>query len=359
MIIANPIYDVTFKLLLENDRVAKFLIGTILDCKIVSLTPTVIERTKRDKDSGNLTLFRMDFAATIKNNTGEEKRVLIEMQKAKHLADVTRFREYLGTEYIKSTLPIISIYILGFNLSVDSVAFSNSPIFRDLRTGAQLHPHDPFVEQLTHTAYFVQAKRIKPSLNTRLDKLLSIFEQSNFISDGETMKDYSLSVDDPELKETLDILCYAAADAETRKELDEEAYYQRAMKQMFGKQYEEMEKKAQEIADARNKIEAAERKTENAERETEAARRKTENAERETEAARRKAENAERETEAAWRKAENAERETEAARRKAENAEREIEETRRDFVNELRKMGKTTSEIATIVKLTEAEVEKI
>jgi len=49
MIIANPIYDVIFKRLLENDRVAKFLIGTILDCKVISLTPTVIERTKHDK----------------------------------------------------------------------------------------------------------------------------------------------------------------------------------------------------------------------------------------------------------------------------------------------------------------------
>jgi hypothetical protein len=52
MIIANPIYDVTFKRLLENDRTAKFLIGTILDCKVVSLTPAVIERTKYDKDTG-------------------------------------------------------------------------------------------------------------------------------------------------------------------------------------------------------------------------------------------------------------------------------------------------------------------
>jgi hypothetical protein len=289
MIIANPIYDVIFKRLLENDRVAKFLIGTILDCNVVSLTPTVSEHTKRDQDSGTPTLFRMDFAATIKNEAGEEKRVLIEMQKAKNLADIDRFREYLGTEYIKSTLPIISIYILGFNLTVDSVAFGNFPVCRDLRTGESLNSHDPFVEKLTHTAYFVQTKRIKPSLNTRLDKLLSIFEQANFISGSETTKDYALNIDDPELKETLDILRYAAADSETRKELDEEEYYQRAMRQMFGEQYDKMEKQAQELAAAK----------------------------------------------------------------------RETEEIKRGFVNELRKLGKSTAEIARIVKLTEAEVEKI
>jgi len=296
MIIANPIYDVIFKRLLENDRVAKFLIGTILDCKVISLTPTVIERTKHDKGNGVLTLFRMDFAATIKKETGEEKRVFIEMQKAKHLADITRFREYLGTEYITSTLPIISIYILGFNLTVDSVAFGNFPICRDLRTGESLNSHDPFVEKLTHTAYFVQTKRITPSINTRLDKLLSIFEQANFISGSETTKDYALNVDDPELKETLDILRYAAADSETRKELDEEEYYQRAMRQMFGEQYDKMEKQAQEIA---------------------------------------------------------------AAKRETEETKRKIEESTRKIVHELRKKGMYTSEIARIVELTEAEIEKI
>jgi hypothetical protein len=31
MIIANPIYDVVFKRLMENDKVAKFFIGTLLE----------------------------------------------------------------------------------------------------------------------------------------------------------------------------------------------------------------------------------------------------------------------------------------------------------------------------------------
>jgi hypothetical protein len=36
MIIANPIYDVMFKRILENNRAAKFFIGTILNCKVLS-----------------------------------------------------------------------------------------------------------------------------------------------------------------------------------------------------------------------------------------------------------------------------------------------------------------------------------
>jgi hypothetical protein len=115
MIIANPIYDATFKRLLENDRVAKFLIGTILDCKVLTLEPTVQEYTEIEKDTQKVSLFRKDFAATIETEKKGSKRVIIEMQKAKVLGDVYRFKNYLGNEYKKSKLPIISIYILGFN----------------------------------------------------------------------------------------------------------------------------------------------------------------------------------------------------------------------------------------------------
>ncbi|PDS26643.1 hypothetical protein B0A77_01760, partial [Flavobacterium branchiophilum] len=37
MIIANPIYDVVFKRMMENERVAKFFIGTLLDQTIESI----------------------------------------------------------------------------------------------------------------------------------------------------------------------------------------------------------------------------------------------------------------------------------------------------------------------------------
>jgi hypothetical protein len=49
MLIANPIYDTAFKRLMENNRVAKFLIGTILDCKVTSLEHKAQERLKMDE----------------------------------------------------------------------------------------------------------------------------------------------------------------------------------------------------------------------------------------------------------------------------------------------------------------------
>ncbi|MDR0307133.1 MAG: hypothetical protein LBI42_09895 [Chitinispirillales bacterium] len=278
MIIANPIYDATFKRLLENDRTAKFFIGTILNCKVLSLEPAIREHTKFDKDTGKLTLFRMDFAATIKTKEDGEKRVIIEMQKAMHLADVTRFREYLGTEYIKSELPIISIYILGFNLSVDSPAFGNVPVYRDLRTNEQLHPYDDFVEQLTHSAYFVQTQRIRSSLNTKLDRLLSVFEQANFIGGSETTKSYNLAVDDPEIKAILEVLNYVAADAQAREELDKEEYYRKAMEGMFGKQNKKIELLSLEIAESKQETEKTKQEIQEAKQEIAKAKQREEEA---------------------------------------------------------------------------------
>jgi transcriptional regulator of heat shock response len=123
MIIANPIYDVVFKRMLENERVAKFFIGTLLDQTIQSVEVKPQELTQFDKDNV-LTVFRLDFIATIVTATGESKKVLIEVQKAQKEIDLMRFRNYLGEQYKKEdtindkkvALPITTIYILGFTL---------------------------------------------------------------------------------------------------------------------------------------------------------------------------------------------------------------------------------------------------
>jgi len=241
MLIANPIYDTAFKRLLENDRVAKFLIGTILDCKVLSLEPKIQERTKFDEETGRLTLYRKDFTAAIKTPEGE-KTVIIEMQKAKVLNDVYRFRKYLGGEYAGSKYPIISIYILGFNLSVDSPAFVADIECRNLQTNERLEVRDSFVEHLTHKAYFVQTKRIKQSLNTKLDMLLSVFEQDNFVSRDKTLIEFA-DVSDPELRAVLDILHYVAVDKDTRKELDDELYYLDYVEETFGEERRKLAEK--------------------------------------------------------------------------------------------------------------------
>ena len=119
----------------------------------------------------------------------------------------------------------------------------------------KLEINDNFVENLTHRAYFIQTKRIKPSFNTRLEKLLSIFEQGNFIDDSETTKLFSFESDDSEVNEVLSVLQYVAADKKARIELDKEIYYQKSMEWAFGEQNKKMEKYKKEIEEKNKKIE--------------------------------------------------------------------------------------------------------
>ncbi|TAE02084.1 MAG: hypothetical protein EAZ97_02765, partial [Bacteroidetes bacterium] len=116
MIIANPIYDVVFKRLMENEKVAKFFIGTLLEQTIEAIevkpqeytykgeleTPEGIKAVEdRIRERFSIWVYRLDFIATIKTETGEYKKVLIEIQKAKNPIDLMRFRNYLAEQYKK------------------------------------------------------------------------------------------------------------------------------------------------------------------------------------------------------------------------------------------------------------------
>ena len=253
MLIANPIYDVVFKLLLEDNPVAKFLVGTIMGCEVLSLEPIATERTKMDIHG--LTVYRMDFAGTIQVPNGGTRRVIIEMQKAKALSDVQRFREYLGREYIKSEHPIVAIYFLGFNLQSKSAAFTVDRTCRDLETGELFDDDDYWVHRLTHAAYFIQTLRIDSHTRTKLGMLLSVFAQENFVSrESQTLKAYLQEPECPEMKALLAILQYAAADAETRRVMEEEASAARSVERMFRERDRQREEDRRRIAEHERQI---------------------------------------------------------------------------------------------------------
>ena len=125
-IIANPIYDSVFKFLMEDERAAKVLLSALLKQEVRDLKMRRNEYTNLSQT--RISLFRIDFSARIKNATGEEQLVLIELQKTWLMTETLRFRQYLGTHYLDAAnvsregdgkgygLPIISIYILGHKL---------------------------------------------------------------------------------------------------------------------------------------------------------------------------------------------------------------------------------------------------
>jgi len=241
MIIANPIYDVTFKKLMENNRVARYLLGTILKCDIISLEQSATEYTVDPEELPELseklpaiTLTRMDYAAVIRTKDGAEKEVLIEVQKTLNKGDIVRFRRYLATKYKNSELELISIYILGFNLDVESPAFIARPDCHDLLTDEIILTDDKFVKDLTHTAYFIQTLRIEASERSPLHKVLSIFEQRHFVNGGTYNKTIKYATIEPDLKELVDVLQYVAGDETLQAELEKEEYNTQWLDDYFG-----------------------------------------------------------------------------------------------------------------------------
>ena len=168
MVIANPIYDVVFKRMMENERVAKFFIGTLLEQTIESVEVKPQEFIYTDELAG-LAVFRLDFIATIKTEAGEYKKILIEIQKAKNKIDLMRFRNYLAEQYKKEDtindkkviLPITTIYVLGFKLpEIETPCIKVERNYRDLINKKILVKKSEFVEKLTHDSFIVQVEKI-------------------------------------------------------------------------------------------------------------------------------------------------------------------------------------------------------
>jgi hypothetical protein len=248
MVIANPIYDVVFKRMMENERVAKFFIGTLLEQIIETIEVKPQEFTYTDELAG-ISVFRLDFMATIKTETGEYKKVLIEIQKAKKQIDLMRFRNYLAEQYKKEdtvkdekvVLPITTIYILGFKLpEITTPCIKVERNYKDLINKITLSEKSDFVEKLTHDSYVVQVERITDRYSTKLDKLLSVFEQTNFVDDKKIIKEFKHDTELEEVKILTDILHYSGTNPEEKKKIETEQEAWRTVNAMFENERKEL-----------------------------------------------------------------------------------------------------------------------
>lgn len=205
MLIANPIYDVVFKYLMEDAKVAKLLIGSIIGCEILELefrpkSFTAHAPPSEESTIPRFTIYYLDFSAKIKTET-EEKLVIIEVQKAKLATDILRFRQYLGKQYsdkknvykIEATngntksvaLPIISIYFLGHTLDNihDIPIIHVNRKYIDVYSKMEITQKDDFIESLSHDSYVISIPDLKTRRRNELEILLSVFDQSNQTED--------------------------------------------------------------------------------------------------------------------------------------------------------------------------------
>ena len=270
MIIANPLYDVVFKGLMEDNRIAIFFLETLLEESIESLVVKTTESTMQLKDPEmskekwekkgiqrlGIHLIRLDFVATIKLKSGGTKKVLIEIQKARKPIDVMRFRNYLAEHYKKQDkifldgkkkkvpLPIVTVYILGFTLpEIEAAAVKVDRNYIDLQTKNIIETKSDFIEKLTHDCFVVQLPRIENRFQTTLDRLLTVFEQRYFISDEETLKSYEPTAsNEPMITKIVDTLYHRGADPKKRKELDDEREMERVLTHYMGEEGEEKQR---------------------------------------------------------------------------------------------------------------------
>ena len=235
MYIANPIYDVVFKYLMQNNEVAILILSTILEEEIIALDllPQETAVTLDKPENRSFTVYRLDFSARIRSANGEEKHVIIEIQKAKFAADIMRFRRYLGDQYKKGfpvesekapeAIPIVSIYFLGYKLEhARSSIIKVYRTYRDGVTGEELPDREEFIESLTHDSIVIQIPYLGPERGNAAEKLLAIFDQHRKIEqDGHLLEVDEREYPD-EYRQVVRLLNGAVSEPEIRKTMEVE-----------------------------------------------------------------------------------------------------------------------------------------
>ena len=236
MEVANPIYDVVFKYLMEDVRVARTILSALLKQDVTSVEPRAHEYTGSKRH--DLSMYRVDFAARVRQPDGTEQQILIELQKSWVPSETLRFRQYLGVQYEDARnideagygLPMVAVYILGHK-----VGDIEEPV---LYVRHEAHDYDgnvvtrglpdPFVSSLTHDSIIVQVPRLHGRINNRLDEVLSVFDQSQANAANQhtlLIDDSRYSEDDPDMQRILRRLLEAAASTDMRYEMNVEDEY--------------------------------------------------------------------------------------------------------------------------------------
>ena len=223
MKIANPIYDVVFKYLMDNNAIAIDMLSLILNVEIISLVLQSEEFT--ETSAGGIKVFRLDFKAVIRTKSGEIKTILIEIQKAKNGFRISRFQTYLGYNYMKPHVvlnekeqsederyPITTIYFLGFrfkNVKIPVLKVERQYI--NAISKRKLNVKEDFVEKLSHDLYAIQIPRLKMHVRTELEQMLDVFNQNKYKTTDSHVLEYTGATTDPRVARVVKYLGQATA----------------------------------------------------------------------------------------------------------------------------------------------------
>ena len=240
MHVANPIYDIVFKYLMEDERIAKTILSALLKKEVMEVDVRRHEYTNGSRDK--ISMFRIDFGARVREADGSDHLVLIELQKTWLETETLRFRQYLGAHYANPEnivkdedglmdhgIPMITVYLLGHKVGdiEEPVLYVNHKSYDYDGNEVTKGIPDPFVESLVHNSIIVQIPRLRGQINNRLDEVLSFFDQTKM--DGLNRQvlniDESRYEGDADMLRILHRLLAAASDSKLRMDMNVEDEY--------------------------------------------------------------------------------------------------------------------------------------
>ena len=250
--VCNPIYDTVFKYLVEDERVAKVLLGGILNKKIESVEIKGHECAYQSDDN-NLKLLRFDFVGTVENPDGTKETVTIELQKASEPEEVMRFRKYFGiqmasesnadpvTKYrhdkdktpyiVKKPRHIYGIFILGHSLGegFEYPLIKGRTVFYDEDDNVlNFKTQCEFIKGMTYHLYIIQIPFLPEKPKKPLEKIFRAFDQRYRLEyDSKYLELTEDKDDDSGYNVIFRRLLYAASDEQLRGNLDLEDYAER------------------------------------------------------------------------------------------------------------------------------------
>lgn len=234
--VANPIYDSVFKFLMDDERIAKTVLSALLKKEVLSVEMRKHEHPNITRDK--LSMFRIDFAARVRENDGSTQLILIELQKTWLDTETLRFRRYLAAQYNAEeniqkqgenkgyALPMVAVYLLGHRVGdIDKpvVYVGHKALDYDGKE-VENGENDPFINSLIHDSIIVQIPLLHGKINNRLDKVLSVFDQSQRTEESQQIinLEENLYKDDPEMMQIIHRLSLATMSAEVRQEMNDE-----------------------------------------------------------------------------------------------------------------------------------------
>ena len=233
--VANPLYDAVFKYLMEDDRIAKTILTALLKKKVIDVKIRRNEYANLTRRE-SISMFRIDFAATVLDGDNKPHLMLIELQKTWLPTETLRFRRYLALQYNneenmlkeeheKYAIPMVAIYLLGHRVGKieEPVIYVNHHAYNYDDKKVEEGIPDPFVESLQHDSIIVQIPLLHGRVNNRLEKVLCLFDQTNVADNKKVIK-----VDDKQFEGDNDMeyivrrLQSAAADPNMRYQMNAE-----------------------------------------------------------------------------------------------------------------------------------------